>query len=102
MNINLKLNVKKTLIVETLQVETFPNIKQQLGIDVDATCIASISKKIFIFSFLKKCSVTLCFKLLRPYDNFRHKGKLFQIVGVKKDNVFWPEHMLFDGCFNFK
>ena len=41
-------------------------------------------------------------KLLRLFDNFKHVDKLFQIVGVKKDNVFWPEQMLLDGCFSFK
>ena len=29
-------------------------------------------------------------------------GKLFQTVGVKQDNMFWPEHVLLDGCFSFK
>ena len=29
-------------------------------------------------------------------------GKLFQNVGVKQDNVFWPEHVLLDRCFSFK
>ena len=29
-------------------------------------------------------------------------GKLFQIVGIKLDNVLWPEHMLLDGCFSFR
>ena len=62
-------------------VETFPNIMQQFEIDVD---------------------VTPCLKLLRLFDDFKHLGKLFQIVGVKQDNVFWPEHVLLDGCFSFK
>ena len=37
-------------------VETFPNIKQQFEIDVDATCVTLISKNIlfFIFQFLEK------------------------------------------------
>ena len=37
-------------------VETFPNIKQQFEIDVDATCVTVISKNIlfFIFQFLEK------------------------------------------------
>ena len=33
---------------------------------------------------------------------FKHVDKLFQMIGVKQDNVFWPKHVLLDGCFSFK
>ena len=29
-------------------------------------------------------------------------GKLFQTVGVKQHNMFWPEHVLLNGCINCK
>ena len=73
MNINLKLNAKEThrptsngtnskttrkskIVQAPSLVETFPNIKQQFEIDVDATCVTLISKNIlfFIFQFLEK------------------------------------------------
>ena len=73
LNIKLKLNVKEThrrtsnlnqfqndreikIVQAPSVVETFPNIKQQFEIDVDATRTALISKNIliFVYQFLEK------------------------------------------------
>ena len=29
-------------------------------------------------------------------------GYVIQLVGVKKDSFFWPEHVFLKGCFSFK
>ena len=48
-------------------VETFPNIKQQFEIDVDATCVTLISKNIlfFIFQFLEKGFFNTMFEIVK-------------------------------------
>ena len=43
----------------------------------------------------------IMFETFESIDNFKHVGKLFQILGVKW-NVFWSEHVLLDKCFSFK
>ena len=73
---------KSKIVRAPLLVETFPNIKEQYETDVDATRTTLISCSLF-FSFLKKCSLTPCLKLLRVFDNFKHVGKLFHTVVVK-------------------
>ena len=84
LNINLKLNVKETQrptsnwtnskttgkskIVQALSlVETFPNIKQQFEIDVDATQVTLISKNnlFFVFQFFEKMSFNTMFETVK-------------------------------------
>ena len=85
MNINLKLNVKEThrpssnrtnckttgkskiVRAPSLVVETFPNIKQQFEIDVDATRVALISKNVlfFVFQFLEKMFFNTMFETVK-------------------------------------
>ena len=84
LNIKLQLNVKEThrttsnlnqfqndreikIVQAPSVVETFPNIKQQFEIDVDATRTALISKNIliFVFQFLEKTFSNTMFETVR-------------------------------------
>ena len=62
----------------------------------------------FILKFIlchvsfKKWSFNLRMKLLREIANFRSVDKLFQIIGVRYEQFFWPEHMFLKRCFSFK
>ena len=53
-------------------------------------------------SFLKKWSFNLYLKLLSEFTNVRSIGQLFQTIGVRYNNFFWPEHMFLKGCFSLK
>ena len=69
---NSKVTGKSKLVRAPSLVETFPNIKQQFEIDVDATRTVSISKNIllFVFQFLEKMFFNTM--LERVFDNFKH------------------------------
>ena len=85
-NLNQFQNNRKIKIAQAPSVvETFPNIKQQFRIDVDATRTALTSKNIllFVFQFLEKMFSNSMFELLRAFDNFKHMAKLLQTVGFK-------------------
>ena len=69
---NPKVTGKSKIVPAPSLVETFPNIKQQFEIDVDATRTVSISKNIllFVFQFLEKMFFNTM--LERVFDNFKH------------------------------
>ena len=57
---------KSKIVRAPSPVETFPNIKQQFEIDVDATRLFFKSKNIlfFVFQFLEKISFNTMFKIV--------------------------------------
>ena len=71
------------------------------NITVQVPNTASINKSILFVSW-RKWSFNLRLKLWSEFANSRSVGKLFQTIGVRYDNFFWPEHVFLKGCFRFK